>query len=115
MSRANDPKWTEFVLDELEAPERESILEELERDPTALENIERLREISSLIRESLEDPVPFELTDSQRKSILVLSDKRRHIRRFLVAAATAVILLAAGLTALWTRSARTAPGSAGSL
>jgi dipeptidyl aminopeptidase/acylaminoacyl peptidase len=115
MSRAKDPKWTAFVLGELETPEKESILEELERDPTALENIERLREISSLIRESLEDPLPFELTDSQRKSILALSDERRHIRRFLVAAAAVVILLAAGLTTLWMRSARTAPGPAGSL
>src|SRR2546425_13220736 len=43
---------------------------ELEHDPGALESVERLRQISALIKESLEDFSLIELTASQRESIL---------------------------------------------
>jgi dipeptidyl aminopeptidase/acylaminoacyl peptidase len=113
MSRANDPKWTAFVLGELEANETKSVREELERDPSALESVDRLRQISALIQESLEDYSPIELTASQRESILAISEERHRTRWLLVTVAAAVVLLAVGLTAQWMRSARTQPRQAG--
>jgi WD40-like Beta Propeller Repeat len=113
MSRANDPKWTAFALGELEANETKSVREELEHDPAALESVERLRQISALIQESLEDFSPIELTASQRESILAISAERRRIRWLRVTVAAAVVLLAVGLTAQWMRSARTQPRQVG--
>jgi dipeptidyl aminopeptidase/acylaminoacyl peptidase len=107
MSSVNDPKCTGFVLDELEAAERKSIREALERDPAVLEGIERLREIAALIRESLEDSSPVELTASQRETILANLDKRRRNPWLLVTAAAAVVFLAVGFSLLWMRSVRT--------
>src|SRR5438309_459992 len=73
MNHVNDPKWTAFVLDELETPDKDFIKEVLERDPSALETVERLREISALIEESLKDLSPLELSASQREEILAAS------------------------------------------
>jgi dipeptidyl aminopeptidase/acylaminoacyl peptidase len=113
MSRSDDPKWTAFALGELEANETKSVREELERDPGALESVERLRQISALIQESLEDFSPIGLTASQRESILAISEERRRTRWLLVTVAAAVVLLAVGLTAQWMRSVRTQPRQVG--
>src|SRR5262245_17579896 len=99
MSYVNDdPKWTAFVLGELESQEQDAARKLLERDPAMIERVEQLREISALIQESLEGLSSIELTDDQRQSILSAAPIRKKIRwRPLLVASAAVLILTAGL------------------
>ena len=109
MSRINDPRWTAFILGELEAAERDSTQQELERDPAAIELVEQIRDICSLMQESLQDFSAIELTAGQRESILAAGtvasqrriEKRGRIRWLLIAASAAVVLLTVGLAAIF--------------
>jgi WD40-like Beta Propeller Repeat len=117
MSNSGDPKWTAFVLGELEIAERVSIRETLEQDSAALENVEQIREVSALIQESLEESSPMELTAAQRASILanpIAPRMRWHgTSRLWVAAAAVAVFLAVGLTVLRKGPAETPPSPAG--
>ena len=73
---ANDPKWTSFILRELEEEENEAIRQNIESNPDAIDRVEQIREISALIQESLNVHSPQELTAEERQAILAAS----HIR-----------------------------------
>jgi tetratricopeptide (TPR) repeat protein len=70
---ANDPKWTSFILGEVEAEENEAIRQNIESNPAAIDRVEQIREISALIQESLNDHSPPELTAEERQAILAAS------------------------------------------
>jgi WD40-like Beta Propeller Repeat len=108
MSHGNDPKWTAFILGELETEERAAIKEAIECDPAGIESVEQIREVSVLIQESLKEYAPVELTAEQRQSILAAGSvthfedslgTSRNWRRFWLAAAAAIVVLLAGVTA----------------
>src|SRR5215475_11929897 len=106
---ANDPKWTSFILRELEEEENEAIRQNIESNPDAIDRVEQIREVSALIQESLNEHSPQELTAEERQAILATSHIRsgprwfqnfQSIRRIWVGAAACVVLFAAGLAAL---------------
>src|SRR5262245_43318379 len=131
---ANDPKWTSFILGELEAEEIEAIRQNIESNPAAINRVEQIREISALIQESLNEHSPQELTAEERQAILAASHIRSgpkwfqnsqrkaacdldlslvyeavhtRIRRIWVAAAACVVLFAIGLVVLRMRPDQT--------
>src|SRR5262245_70716 len=79
---ANDPKWTSFILRELEAEENEAIRQNIESNPDAIDRVEEIREISALIQESLNVHSPQELTGEERQAILAASHIRSGPRWF---------------------------------
>src|SRR5215510_13623335 len=102
----DDPKWTSFILGELEAEEKEAIRQQIENNPAAIERVDQIREVSSLIQESFNEHASLELTPEERRAILAAGHVRsgprwlrypQSIRRIAVAAATCVVIFAVGL------------------
>jgi eukaryotic-like serine/threonine-protein kinase len=79
---ANDPKWTSFILRELEPEENEAIRQNIESNPDAIDRVEQIREISALIQESLNVHSPQELAAEERQAILAASHIRSGPRWF---------------------------------
>jgi len=107
MSRS-DANWTAFILGELETGERAAIREAIERDPGGVEEVERIRDVSALMQECMQEYSSLELTDQQRQTILTASSLplpgRRFgnlfsVRRFGLATAAALIVFVAGVAA----------------
>ena len=64
----NDPRWTAYVLDELEAFDRASFEKEIEAFPEAEEILDEIRKTVGLLETSLK-PAPIQLTDEQRDRV----------------------------------------------
>src|SRR5215475_10427727 len=95
---ANDPKWTSFILRELEEEENEAIRQNIESNPDAIDRVEQIREISALIQESLNVHSPQELTAEERQAILAASHIRSGPRWFQNFQGIRRICVAAGST-----------------
>ena len=94
----DDPKWTSFILGELEAEENEAIRQNIESNPAAIGRVEEIREISALIQESLNEHSPQELTAEERQAILAASHIRSGPRWFQNFQGIRRICVAAGST-----------------
>jgi tetratricopeptide (TPR) repeat protein len=115
---ADDPKWTSFILGELEAEEKEAIRRQIESNPAAIERVEEIREISALIQESLNEHSPLEFTPEERQAILAAAGNVRSGRRWLhfphsirgiAVAVTACVVLFAVVAVFRMRLDRTPP------
>jgi Ca-activated chloride channel family protein len=109
MKRINpdDPKWTAYVLGELDGPERAAVELELENSEEARMLVEELRFAADLTKSELREALPpLHLTREQRENIQASAEASQPRRWFvrrprmwagLAAAAAAVIALAVAL------------------
>src|SRR5436190_8742874 len=73
----DDPKWTAYVLGELEEGDRAALELELESSEEAREFVEDLRLTAAIIRERLAAEAAFGLTSEQRATIRASASDRR--------------------------------------
>lgn len=95
---ANDPKWTAYVLDELNASERADVDRELAASPEASKLVEDLRGTTQLIAQQLAAEPAMALTAQQRAAIgqqVELPNKppRKWLRYTLTSVTAASILV----------------------
>jgi len=101
----NDPKWTAYVLNELDDRERAAIEQEIATHPEARKLLEEIRETTGLLAAALTREPAIELTDVQKQRIELAADERpsRHSIRFPVwgsvalGAAAALVVAVVGI------------------
>jgi hypothetical protein len=78
----DDPKWTAYVLDELDADERAAVELELNASEEARGIVEELRVAAAMMKTELRSAVTVEsLTDQQRNTIVAAAGPIRRERR----------------------------------
>ena len=118
MTRINpeDPKWTAYVLGELDDAERAAIELELEASEEARTLVEELRFAAQLTKMELREAVAASpLTEAQRESIHAAAEVRRPRRWFrmpqhgwttaLAAAGIAILVLGVSVSTLFRQKA----------
>src|SRR5215470_2230119 len=72
----DNPKWTAYVLDELDASERAALESELESSEEAREFVQELRLAASMMKDGLAAHADATLSSEQRFSIQAASSAR---------------------------------------
>src|SRR5439155_22415794 len=93
----NDPKWTAYVLGELDLKERASIEELLETSAEARAFVEELPIATTMLKDELAGQSPVALNAGQRAAIHAAADGKVHRWFGLRATTCAADLAAAGL------------------
>ena len=114
----NDPRWTAYVLDELDASERALFEREIAADPHAREALAEVRESVTMLEEALSPGTLPRLTEAQRQEVLAHVPKtasaggeRRRFATWTLAAGLAASVLIGVVTV---RVVRDIPDPAGS-
>jgi Ca-activated chloride channel homolog len=93
----NDPRWTAYILGELDAEERQAFEAEIAGDPTAEETLAEVRQSVSIIEDAFALGSPPHLTEAQRDTILAQAPQpvtaRSHNGRWMLAAGLAASVL----------------------
>jgi Ca-activated chloride channel homolog len=110
----NDPKWTAYVLGELDAKERATIEEQIETSAEARAFVEELRIATSILKDELAARAPGALNAGQRAAIhAAATPKLRRwtgvrVARWATGFAAAGLILAVALTPSLLRSRQAA-------
>ncbi len=101
----DDPKWTAFVLGEMNTTERAQVEKELESSAAAREAVEEIRLATILLKDELATAAPVGLLAEQKRAVLAAVPAARptsifSIRRAfaMTAAAVAACLIIATVT-----------------
>ena len=92
----NDPRWTEYVLDEMDLEERTAFEHEIESDPNAWRILEEVRESVVLLEGAFASESPVGLSQEQRQRIeetLAPAEHPRRMRWGFAAAGLAAVLV----------------------
>jgi Ca-activated chloride channel family protein len=88
----NDPRWTTYVLGEMDAPERARFEEEIGTNPDADIILAEIRETAGLLETGLE-PSPIRLTGKQHDRVVNAQSSNTRVNYWRMASATGIAAL----------------------